>query len=567
MTSKKWEVKNTDNIIVQKLAKDLGVSKIIAHLLVLRGVTTFDQAKTFFRPELSHLNNPFLMKDMKKAVERVEIANKKKEKILVYGDYDVDGTTSVSMMYSFLKRYNQNIDHYIPCRYEEGYGISFKSIEYAKQNKVSLIIALDCGIKDIDQVAHAKELGIDFIICDHHTALEDTPNAIAVLNPKQKDCKYPYKELSGCGVGFKLIQGYCENNEIPFKEIIEYLDLLVVSIGADIVPMTGENRVLAFYGLRQINETPRAGLKAIMNISCKTESLTIEDIIFRIAPRINAAGRIEHAKQAVQLLIENDPQNARLFADLIEESNKTRKNLDQSVTAEALGMIKENKKSTVLFSHKWHKGIVGIVASRLVERYYKPTIVFSEKNGVLTGSARSVHDFDLYEAISKCSHLCESFGGHKYAAGLTVKKENLKKFTKEFELVVSKTIIEDQLTPKIEVDMEININDINVKLFRIIKQFSPFGPLNPSPVFVSKQVMDNGYAKKIGPMKSHLKLYLQKEKDSIEGIGFGMADFFDNITNSQLFDVCYYINENTWNGRKNLQLRILDFNNSSEMPD
>ena len=567
MISKKWEVKNTDNIIVQKLAKDLGVSKIIAHLLVLRGVTTFNQAKTFFRPELSHLNNPFLMKDMKEAVERIEIANKKKEKILVYGDYDVDGTTSVAMMYSFLKRDNQNIDYYIPCRHEEGYGISFKSIEYAKQNKVSLIIALDCGIKDIDQIAHAKELGIDFIICDHHTPLENIPNAIAVLNPKQKDCKYPYKELSGCGVGFKLIQGYCENNKISFKEIIEYLDLLVVSIGADIVPITGENRVLAFYGLRQINQTPRAGLKAIMNISCKIESWTIEDIIFRIAPRINAAGRIEHAKQAVRLLIENDPQNARLFADLIEENNKTRKNLDQSVTAEALAMIKESTKSTVVFSDKWHKGIIGIVASRLVEKYYKPTIVFSENNGILTGSARSVHDFDLYEAISKCCHLCETFGGHKYAAGLTVKKENLKKFTNEFELVVSKTIIEDQLTPKIEVDMEININDISAKLFRIIKQFSPFGPLNPSPVFVSKQVMDNGYAKKIGPTKSHLKLYLQTEKDSIEGIGFGMAEFFDNITNSQLLDVCYYINENTWNGRKNLQLRILDFNNSSKIPD
>ena len=556
--NKRWEVKKSDSVIVQKLAKDLDVSEIVAHLLALRGIKTFTEAKLFFRPELSHLHDPFLMKNMDLAVKRIETAISKKQKILVYGDYDVDGTTSVAMMYSFLKKYNQNIEYYIPCRYEEGYGISLKGIDYANANNFALIIALDCGIRDIEQIDYANEKGIDFIICDHHTPSDKIPNAIAVLNPKQIDCNYPYKELSGCGVGFKLIQAYCINNDISFDEIIEYLDLLTVSIGADIVPMTGENRVLAFYGLKQINSTPRVGLKALMDAASKTKELTISDVVFGIAPRINAAGRIEHAKKAVEILVEQDYDRAKLFADGIEENNKTRKDLDQSITKQALEMVDENKKSTVVFSQKWHKGVVGIVASRLIESYYKPTIVLAENDGLLTGSARSVHDFDLYEAISKCAHLCQKFGGHKYAAGLSIKKENLHAFITAFEKVVSETITEDQLSAKIEVDMEIDINDVDEKLFRIIKQFAPFGPLNLAPAFISKAVIDTGYGKKLGADKSHLRINAKTVTGSIGGIGFGMGNFFDNIKDYQEFDICYAIEENEWNGKKSLQLMLAD---------
>jgi single-stranded-DNA-specific exonuclease len=561
--NKRWETKKSNNAIVQKLVKDLDVSEIVAHLLVLRGIKTFDEAKYFFRPELSHLHDPFLMKNMQQAVERIEAAIQKNQKVLVYGDYDVDGTTSVAMMYSFLKKQNKNIDYYIPCRYEEGYGISLKGIDYANKNNFSLIIALDCGIRAIQQIDYANERGIDFIICDHHTPSDKIPNAISVLNPKQLDCKYPYKELSGCGVGFKLIQAYCTKNNISFDEIIEYLDLLTVSIGADIVQMTGENRVLAFYGLKQINSKPRVGLKALMDAASKTKELTISDLVFGIAPRINAAGRIEHAKKAVEILVEQDYKKAKSFAEGIEENNKTRKELDKSITKEALEMIDENKKSTVVFSKKWHKGVVGIVASRLIESYYKPTIVLAENDGIFIGSARSVHDFDLYEAILKCSHLCEKFGGHKYAAGLSIKKENLHAFIDAFEIAVSETITKDQLSPKIEVDMEIDINNVDKKLFRIIKQFSPFGPLNLSPVFISKEVIDNGYGKKLGADKSHLRINAKTISSSIAGIGFGMGNLFNNIKNNQKFDICYSIEENEWNGRKSLQLQLRDLKPNS----
>ena len=555
---KRWEIKKADSSLVKDLAKELNVSEIVAHLLVLRGITTFQDAKLFFRPEIEHLHNPFLMKNMQQAVARIEDAIAKNQKILVYGDYDVDGTTSVAMMYSFLKKFNQNIEYYIPCRYEEGYGISLKGIDYAKDNNFALIIALDCGIRAVNQVDYANEKNIDFIICDHHTPGEKTPNAIAVLNPKQSDCDYPFKELSGCGVGFKLIQAYCESNSIAFTEIVEFLDLLTVSIGADIVPMTGENRVLAFYGLKQINSQPRIGLKALMDAAAKTKELTISDVVFGIAPRINAAGRIDHAKKAVEILVETDYEKVKSFADGIEENNKTRRNLDQSITKEALEMINENKKSTVVFSENWHKGVVGIVASRLIENHYKPTIVLAEKEGILTGSARSVHDFDLYEAISKCSHLCEKFGGHKYAAGLSIKKENLQEFINAFEIAVSETITDDQLSPKIEIDMEIDINNVDDKLFRIIKQFSPFGPQNLSPFFVSRNVVDNGYGKQIGADKSHLRINAKTTSGSLAGIGFGMGEFFKSIKDYQEFDICYSINENEWNGRKSLQLMIRD---------
>jgi single-stranded-DNA-specific exonuclease len=530
---------------------------------VLRGITTFEDAKLFFRPEISHLHDPFLMKDMQKAVDRIELAIAKKEKILVYGDYDVDGTTSVAMMYSFLKKQSVKIEYYIPCRYEEGYGVSLKGIDYAEENNFTLIIALDCGIRAVNQVDYANKKGVDFIICDHHNPGEKVPNAVAILNPKQSDCNYPYKELSGCGVGFKLIQAFSDKNDILFSEIIEYLDLLTVSIGADIVPMTGENRVFSFLGLQLINKSQRIGLKALMEVANKTKDVTITDVVFGVAPRINAAGRIEHAKKAVEILVETDSAKAKLFADKIEENNITRRGLDQSITKEALEMIDDTKKSTVVYSENWHKGVVGIVASRLIENYYKPTIVLAEKQGMLTGSARSVHDFDLYAAISKCAHLCEKFGGHKYAAGMSIKKENLAQFIEEFEKAVSETITEDQLRPKINIDKVIDIDAVDDKLYRIIKQFAPFGPQNLSPIFVSKGVVDNGYGKQVGEDKSHLRINAKKSSNSIAGIGFGMGNLFEIIKDNQAFDVCYSIDENEWNGRKSLQLRLRDLKSNS----
>ncbi|CAI8325412.1 MAG: Single-stranded-DNA-specific exonuclease RecJ [Cryomorphaceae bacterium] len=555
---KNWNILESNNAVVSKLSKALNVSEIVAHLLVLRGITTFDEAKSFFRPEISHLNDPFLMKNMQKAVDRIQTVIANGEKVLVYGDYDVDGTTSVAMMYSFLKKKVKEIEYYIPCRYDEGYGISLKGIDYAKENNFTLIIALDCGIRAVNQVDYANEKGVDFIICDHHNPGEKIPKALALLNPKQSDCNYPYKELSGCGVGFKLIQAFSQQNNIDFSEIIEYLDLLTVSIGADIVPMTGENRVFSFYGLQQINKTPRVGLKALMEIANKTKEVTITDVVFGVAPRINAAGRIEHAKKAVEILVETDYDKAMLFADKIEKNNTTRKGLDKSITKEALEMIDVKKKSTVVHSENWHKGVVGIVASRLIETHYKPTIVLAEKDGLLTGSARSVHDFDLYSAVAKCEHLCEKFGGHKYAAGLSIKKENLPQFIDAFEKVVSESIDEDQLTPKINIDMVIDINDADDKLYRIIKQFAPFGPKNLPPIFVSKGVIDNGYGKQVGEDKTHLRINAKRNKGTIAGIGFGMGDYFEIIKDDQSFDVCYSIDENEWNGKKSLQLRVRD---------
>ena len=555
---KNWNILESNNAVVSKLSKALNVSEIVAHLLVLRGITTFEEAKSFFRPEISHLHDPLLMKNMQKAVDRIQTVISNGEKVLVYGDYDVDGTTSVAMMYSFLKKKVKEIEYYIPCRYDEGYGISLKGIDYAKDNNFALIIALDCGIRAVNQVDYANKKGVDFIICDHHNPGEKLPEAVAILNPKQIDCDYPYKELSGCGVGFKLIQAFSKQNNIDFSEIMEYLDLLTVSIGADIVPMTGENRVFSFYGLQQINKTPRVGLKALMEIANKTKDVTITDVVFGVAPRINAAGRIEHAKKAVEILVETDYAKAKLFADKIEGNNTTRKGLDKSITMEALEMIDVKKKSTVVHSEHWHKGVVGIVASRLIETHYKPTIVLAEKDGILTGSARSVHDFDLYSAIAKCEHLCEKFGGHKYAAGLSIKKENLPQFIDAFEKSVSESITEDQLTPKINIDKVIDIDAVDDKLYRIIKQFSPFGPKNLSPIFVSKGVIDNGYGKQVGEDKTHLRINAKKNKGAIAGIGFGMGEYFEIIKDNQTFDVCYSIDENEWNGKKSLQLRIRD---------
>ena len=556
---KKWTLQKSDENLVENLSAELKVNKIVAHLLVLRGISTYDQAEKFFRPDIKDLHNPFLMKGMKDAVDRIELAIKKGEKMLVYGDYDVDGTTSVSMMYSFLSRFSEKMGYYIPDRYDEGYGISFKGIDYAQSHDYSLIISLDCGIRAVKQVEYASNKNIDFIICDHHTPGLNIPRAISILNPKQLDCDYPYKELSGCGVGFKLIQAYSEKNNIDFTEIAEYLDLLVVSIGADIVEMTGENRIMAYYGLKLINSSPRTGIKALMIKSGKTGTFSISDVVFGIAPRINAAGRIEHGKRAVEILIEEDTEKVKILAEGIENYNLHRKELDKNITEEALDMIDQNKKSTVVFSADWHKGVVGIVASRLIESHYKPTIVLSEKDDELTGSARSVKGFDLYNALLQCEHLLEKFGGHKYAAGLTVKKSNLDAFIKEFEKVVSKSITSDQLEPEIEVDMEIDIKNVTPKLYRIIKQFAPFGPKNRTPNFVSKGVQDCGYGKKVGSDKSHLRLVLNTAEDqTITSIGFGMADCFEKTNENKNFDICYTIDENKWQGKTSLQIKLKD---------
>lgn len=558
---KQWNLKSKANKqLVAELQERLGVAKIVAKLLVQRGITSFEAAKKFFRPELDHLHDPFLMKDMEQAVVRLQSAIEQEEKILVYGDYDVDGTTAVSLMYSFIKSIHKNVEYYIPDRYAEGYGVSFKGIDYASTNQFSLIIALDCGIKAIDQVTYGQEKGVDFIICDHHRPAETVPKAIAVLDPKQHDCAYPYKELSGCGVGFKLIQAYCQKSEIPFENIIPYLDLLVISIAADIVPLSGENRVLAYYGLEQLNANPRAGLKALMEVSDRDRSFTISDVVFGLAPRINAAGRIEHGSKAVELMVHDDMEVARVKAQQVNQHNLTRRKLDQSITEEALQMIVPDAKSTVVFHPDWHKGVIGIVASRLIETYYRPTIVLTESNGKLAGSARSVKGFDVYDAIEACCEYVEQFGGHKYAAGLTLKKENLQAFTAKFEEVVSSTIKEEMLNPQISVDVELNISEINHKLYRILRQMAPFGPRNMSPVFMSKKVVDRGYGRKIGQEQTHLKLSVTDANRSqfVDCIGFGMADKFELIKDGQQFDIAYALEENEWNGNVNLQLRLKD---------
>ena len=561
---KKWILKPKANEqLVTELQESLGVAKIVSELLVQRGITTFEAAKKFFRSDLSHLHDPFLMKDMNCAVARLSRAIQHSENILVYGDYDVDGTTAVSLMYSFIKSIHDKVEYYIPDRYTEGYGVSFQGVDYAANNHFSLIIALDCGIKAVDKVDYATEKGIDFIICDHHRPGDSVPKAKAVLDPKQSDCLYPYKELSGCGVGFKLIQAYCQKSKIPFEKIIPYLDLLVVSIAADIVPITGENRVLAHYGLQQLNKNPRIGLKALIEVSERDKSFTISDVVFGLAPRINAAGRIEHGAKAVELMVQDDIELARAKAQLVNQHNLKRRELDQRITEEALKMIVADAKSTIVFHPDWHKGVVGIVASRLIESHYRPTIVFTENNGKLAGSARSVKGFDVYDAIDACSEYVEQFGGHKYAAGLTLKKENLEAFTAKFESVVADSLQEEMLIPQVSIDAVLNISDIDQKLYRILSQMAPFGPENMSPVFMSKQVVDRGYGRKIGQEQTHLKLSVTDANrfQFLDCIGFGMADKFELIKDGQKFDIAYELEENEWNGNVNLQLRLKDIRN------
>lgn len=550
---------------VQKLQNELQVDEIIATLLVQRGITTYDQAKTFFRPTLDDLHNPYLMKDMDKAVSRIENAIENGENILVFGDYDVDGTTAVSLVSSYLKSYYPNIATYIPDRYDEGYGISYKGIDYADDNGISLIIALDCGIKSIDHVAYANEKKIDFIICDHHRPGDELPNAIAVLDPKRVDCSYPYDELCGCGVGFKLIQALAENRNQSILDLIPYLDLVATAIAADIVPITGENRVLAKFGLEVINANPRPGIKALVQ-NVKKKVLTITDVVFIIAPRINAAGRIKHGNEAVALLTEYNIDQAELFASEIEQHNSDRKELDKKITVEALSQIDVNnekeKFTTVVYQEDWHKGVIGIVASRLTETYYRPTIVFTKSGDKLAASARSVKDFDVYNALEACAEHLEQFGGHMYAAGMTLKEENYQKFKNAFEEEVQKTITPDLLIPEISVDLEINFSDINPKLIRLLSQFEPFGPQNMTPTFMTKNIKDTGYAKPLGKDDEHLKLFVkQNGSEGFGAIGFGLGTKLDLIKNQKPFDAVYCIDENEFNGNVTVQLRMKDLKN------
>ncbi len=547
---------------VNFLKKSLNVDSIVASLLVQRGIETYEEAKQFFRPTLDDLHDPFLMKDMQKAVDRIEKAINSGETIMVYGDYDVDGTTAVALVSSYLSSAYQNVTTYIPDRYDEGYGVSYKGIDYADDNGISLIIALDCGVKAIDKVTYAKEKGIDFIICDHHRPGDKVPDAVAVLDAKQEDCTYPYDELCGCGVGFKLIQALGPLFEQTIDDLIPYLDLVATAIGADIVPITGENRVLAYFGLKVINSYPRPGFEAIIK-QIKKEVFTITDVVFIIAPRINAAGRMKHGLHAVELLTETDINNAIEFASQIETFNTDRRSADKEITTEALIQIEENKEedhlTTVVYNAKWHKGVIGIVASRLTETYYRPTLVFTKSGEKLAASARSVKGFDVYNALKACSEFIEQFGGHKYAAGLTLLPEQYEGFKNKFEEVVASTIDRQLLTPELSIIQELQLENITPKFYRILKQFAPFGPGNMTPVFMSQQVSDTGYAKCVGADESHLRLTIsQNQSQPIVGIGFGLGNKKELVTNRKPFDVAYTIDENEWNGNVSLQLKIKD---------
>lgn len=559
----RWNPKSKPNPEkVHALQSALQVDEIIASLLVQRGIETFEQAKTFFRPTLADLHNPYLMKDMDKAVARIETAISNNENILVFGDYDVDGTTAVSLVSSYLRSYYPNVATYIPDRYAEGYGISYTGIDYAEDNTISLIIALDCGIKSIDHVAYANEKNIDFIICDHHRPGPILPDAVAILDPKREDCNYPYDELCGCGVGFKLIQALAENRNQTIADLLGYLDLVATAIAADIVPITGENRVLAKFGLEVINSNPRPGIKALIQ-QVKKKVLTITDVVFVVAPRINAAGRIKHGNEAVALLTEYDWEQAEQFASEIEQHNSDRKEIDKQITKEALLQIEENNEqtqfSTVVYQENWHKGVIGIVASRLVENYYRPTIVFTKSGEKLAASARSVKGFDIYNALEACAEHLEQFGGHMYAAGMTLLEHKYQDFKIAFENEVSKTIHPDLLMPEISYDAEIELSEINPKLMRVLKQFEPFGPENMMPLFLAKDLSDSGYAKTLGSEDEHLKAYVkQGHSISFGAIGFGLGKKLDRVAHKKKFDAIFSLEENEWKDTVTLQLQLRD---------
>jgi single-stranded-DNA-specific exonuclease len=564
---KRWVIKERgDQIVVKQLAGTLGVPESLANLMVQRGIATIAEARAFFEPTLDDLYDPFLMKDMNRAVDRISSAIAKNERILVYGDYDVDGTTSVAVMYSFLRKLYNNIDYYIPDRYSEGYGISIQGMDYAADTGCRLIIALDCGIKAVEKVKYARSKGLDIIICDHHLPGDTIPDATAVLDPKQPGCSYPYKELSGCGVGFKLIQAYCRIHSLNQEEAYEYLDLVAVSIASDIVPITGENRILAYFGLKRLNEAPGTGLKEIIREAEITRTVSIEDVVFKIGPRINAAGRMESGRKAVELLVSSDSRLASGISKLINDCNNERRNVDRNITTEAMRMISDdqtgsNSRTTVLYNPNWHKGVIGIVASRLIETYYRPTVILTESNGFATGSARSVPGYDLYQAVEACSDLLESFGGHMFAAGLTMKKENVPEFTRRFERFVTDTISEDQLVPRIFVDAELLPGEINLDFYNRLNRFQPYGPENTAPVFVSRNVYDTGKGKMVGQNGEHLKLEICHESSGVTvfpAIAFGQSHRWDYIRANKPFDICYTIEMNDFRGFRSLQFNIRD---------
>lgn len=548
---------------VQELSRQININEVLASILLQRNIFDYDQAKAFFRPALSQLHDPFLMKDMDKAVERLEKAMENGEKILVYGDYDVDGTTAVSVFYGFLRKIYPKLDFYIPDRYTEGYGISTKGIDWAEENGFGLIVSLDCGIKAVDKVAYASEKGIDFIICDHHRPGVDLPAAYAVLDPKREDCHYPYDELSGCGVGFKLLQAYCIKNEIEPALLFEFLDLLAVSIASDIVPLTGENRVLAYYGIKKLTESPRPGLKALLELAALRSEVSVTNIVFGIGPRINAAGRIGHASMAVKLLLSESQEEAEAFAVLLNDNNILRKSFDANITKEALEMIEgynleTASKSNVLFKHDWHKGVIGIVASRCIEKYYKPTIILTESNNKAAGSARSVFGFDVYEAIAECSDLLDQYGGHMYAAGLTLPLDKVEAFREKFEKVVANKITEEQQVPHLEIDLALDFNKISFKFFNILKQMEPFGPFHMHPVFMTENVYVKGTPRLI--KNDHVKFHAQQKGNiyAYDTIGFGFGSFVEQLSSGKPFRMAYTIEENCYMNTRSLQLCLKD---------
>ena len=564
---KRWVEKESGSPAeIKDLSEVLSVSERLSSLLINRGIRTFDEAKNFFRPQLDMLHDPFLMADMDAAVQRIEKALGQEEKIMVYGDYDVDGTTAVSLVYSFFSKLTDKIEYYIPDRYAEGYGVSKLGIDTAIDNGVTLIICLDCGIKANELIGYARNNGVDFIVCDHHLPGAELPPAAAILDPKRNECSYPYDELSGCGIGFKLVQAYSLKNGIDFKDLHQYLDLTAISIAADIVPLTGENRVLAYYGLIEINARPRLGVKALLALAKVKNALTLENLVFIIGPRINAAGRIHTGRNAVSLLISDDEAKARETSALIDTHNLERRELDKNITEAALHMIADNpqlqtQKSTVLYHPEWHKGVIGIVASRLIENYYRPTIVLTSSNGKASGSARSVLEFNVYEAIEACSDLLLQYGGHKYAAGLTMKTENIAAFQKKFEEVVASRIDEELLIPTIRLDGALHFTDITGKFYRVLRQFAPFGPQNMMPIFNTAAVLDTGYAKTVGADHTHLKLCVCEAEDMelrFSAIGFGLGDKLEIVQSGEPFNICYTIEENSWNGNVTLQLVIKD---------
>ena len=561
LVEKRWKILTADPEKCESLHQSLKIHKALVNILVQRGIYTYDEAKNFFRPQLSDLHDPWLMKDMEKAVTRICQALENNDTILVYGDYDVDGTTSVACMYRFISSIHSQVDFYIPHRYREGYGVSKQGIDFAKENGFTLIISLDCGIKSVDLIQYAAELGIDFIVCDHHLPDDILPPATAILNPKQKDCGYPYKELCGCGVGFKLITALTQALNIPIEKTYDYLDLVATAIAADIVHMTGENRVLAFYGLLKANENPNNGIKALSFLSGIKDELHINNLVFMIAPRVNAAGRMDDAKKAVLMFVSETYEEALSYAEMLHNDNTDRKEADSTITDEALALILENKdhasrKSTVVYKSHWHKGVVGIVASRLIEHHYRPTIVLTQSGDVVAGSARSVSGFNVYEAIHQCKDLLVGYGGHFYAAGMTMKPSNVEAFQLRFEEVVSGSISDDLLIPEIVVDTEIQLSDINPTFLGIINQMEPFGPENLRPVFIARKVYDSGFSKIV--KEKHIRFVLKQNNVTLTGIGFCLSEKFPLLQKDQPLDIVFTLDENEWHGQKSIQLKMID---------